>query len=54
MTMADLQTGTKAALLLHEKSGSGDIMDAVGADHSMSMFDVSRPEHSMESEEEET
>ncbi|XP_052253781.1 uncharacterized protein LOC127860128 [Dreissena polymorpha] len=43
---------TQAALLLHEESGSGNIMDAVGADHSTSMFDVSRPERSMESEDE--
>ncbi|KAH3700095.1 hypothetical protein DPMN_075063 [Dreissena polymorpha] len=45
---------TQADLLLHEESGSGDTMDAVGADHSTSMFDVSRPERSMESEAEET
>ncbi|XP_052271703.1 uncharacterized protein LOC127872412 [Dreissena polymorpha] len=45
---------TQAALLLHEESGSGDTMDTVGADHSTSMFDVSRPERFMESEAEET
>ncbi|KAH3769901.1 hypothetical protein DPMN_171182 [Dreissena polymorpha] len=45
---------TQAALLLHEESGSGDTMDAVGAYHSTSMFDVSRPERSMESEAEAT
>ncbi|KAH3713165.1 hypothetical protein DPMN_072951 [Dreissena polymorpha] len=45
---------TQAALLLHGESGSGDTMDAVGADQSTSMFDVSRPERFMESEEDET
>ena len=46
LRVPDAPTGieaTQAALLLHEESGSGDTMDAVGAHHSTSMFDVSRP-----------
>ncbi|XP_052229004.1 uncharacterized protein LOC127843180 [Dreissena polymorpha] len=52
LRVPDAPTGieaTQAARLLHEESGSGDTMDAVGADHSTSMFDVSRPERSMKS-----
>ncbi|KAH3891413.1 hypothetical protein DPMN_015513 [Dreissena polymorpha] len=44
---------TQANLLLNVKSGSGDIIDAVVTYLATSIFDVSRPERSVELEEQE-